>query len=614
MPSEELAAEMTARYVADTDAPRPRAARPRAAGRRDDRADRRPDRRPGRLRPRLRGGRRRVLPRGELPRLRQALQPPARGDAAGRGRRRGRAQGEPARLRALEGAQGGRGHRLARPVGRGPAGLAHRVLGDGRAAAGHRLRDPRRRLGPGVPPPRERDRPDRGGARASRWPASGCTTGWCGWATEKMAKSVGNIRLLHEALDEYGRDALVMYFASGHYRQPIAFSRRGAGGGRPGGGAAARARPAAGPRRRPRRRASTPTPSASSTALADDFNTPAARAVLFEWVARGQPPPGRRRGRGARAPRRDAPRARAREPARGGRGEAPTPRPSACWPSARRPGRRRDFERADRAARRAGRARLGGARHPGGRRGWSRRRDRLRPQPGARGAARAPRTCSGLGHAAAAEVRAVAGEARASARAATDELERAVRVAGPPGGLRRGRALPLRGRRTSLLEADDALVVCLDEVQDPHNLGAVCRVAESAGRGRRGDPRAPLGRGHARGLQGVGRRGRAPARWRACATWPTGWRAAKDARGLGLRRRGRSRSGALRPARLPRAGRAGARLGGPGAAPARGREPATSWSRCPSAGGSGRSTCPPPRRPWCTGSCNCANAGLDRGP
>jgi 23S rRNA (guanosine2251-2'-O)-methyltransferase len=33
----------------------------------------------------------------------------------------------------------------------------------------------------------------------------------------------------------------------------------------------------------------------------------------------------------------------------------------------------------------------------------------------------------------------------------------------------------------SLLDADDALVVCLDEVQDPHNLGAVCRVAESAG-------------------------------------------------------------------------------------------------------------------------------------
>jgi 23S rRNA (guanosine2251-2'-O)-methyltransferase len=32
-----------------------------------------------------------------------------------------------------------------------------------------------------------------------------------------------------------------------------------------------------------------------------------------------------------------------------------------------------------------------------------------------------------------------------------------------------------------LLAADDALVVALDEVQDPHNLGAVCRVAECAG-------------------------------------------------------------------------------------------------------------------------------------
>ena len=33
----------------------------------------------------------------------------------------------------------------------------------------------------------------------------------------------------------------------------------------------------------------------------------------------------------------------------------------------------------------------------------------------------------------------------------------------------------------SLLEADDALVLALDEVQDPQNLGAIARVAESAG-------------------------------------------------------------------------------------------------------------------------------------
>ena len=31
------------------------------------------------------------------------------------------------------------------------------------------------------------------------------------------------------------------------------------------------------------------------------------------------------------------------------------------------------------------------------------------------------------------------------------------------------------------MDADDALVLCLDEVQDPHNLGATCRVAEAAG-------------------------------------------------------------------------------------------------------------------------------------
>src|SRR3954454_11836469 len=42
--------------------------------------------------------------------------------------------------------------------------------------------------------------------------------------SEKMAKSVGNIRLLHGALDEFGRDALIMYFVSAHYRRPLAFS------------------------------------------------------------------------------------------------------------------------------------------------------------------------------------------------------------------------------------------------------------------------------------------------------------------------------------------------------------------------------------------------------
>jgi cysteinyl-tRNA synthetase len=40
---------------------------------------------------------------------------------------------------------------------------------------------------------------------------------------EKMSKSEGNIFQLSEALDRYGREAVVAYLISGHYRQPIAF-------------------------------------------------------------------------------------------------------------------------------------------------------------------------------------------------------------------------------------------------------------------------------------------------------------------------------------------------------------------------------------------------------
>ncbi len=98
---------------------------------------------------------------------------------------------------------------------------------------------------------------------------------------EKMAKSVGNIRLLHGALDEYGRDAFVMWMVGGHYRKPLAYSEEGL---EEAARAAARIREAL-------RRLD---PGADGMdefverffdALADDFNTPEARAVLFEWVA-----------------------------------------------------------------------------------------------------------------------------------------------------------------------------------------------------------------------------------------------------------------------------------------------------------------------------------------
>jgi cysteinyl-tRNA synthetase len=99
---------------------------------------------------------------------------------------------------------------------------------------------------------------------------------------EKMAKSVGNIFMLHEALDRYGRDALIAYFCAGHYRQPLDFDHERLSEAR---ARVSRIREAA------RRLAPGVSPPWSAPlrerffgALADDFNTPAALAAVFDWV------------------------------------------------------------------------------------------------------------------------------------------------------------------------------------------------------------------------------------------------------------------------------------------------------------------------------------------
>jgi cysteinyl-tRNA synthetase len=105
----------------------------------------------------------------------------------------------------------------------------------------------------------------------------------------KMAKSEGNIFLLHEALDRWGRDALIMYFVSGHYRQPVEFDEE-------------RMDQAAASVRRIREAARRLTPGPSPAwsaslreaffdALANDFNTPRALATVFEWVAQANRSP-----------------------------------------------------------------------------------------------------------------------------------------------------------------------------------------------------------------------------------------------------------------------------------------------------------------------------------
>jgi cysteinyl-tRNA synthetase len=99
---------------------------------------------------------------------------------------------------------------------------------------------------------------------------------------EKMAKSVGNIALLHEVIGEYGNEAVVMYLISGHYRQPLAFS------------AAALAQAQANVKRireAGRRLSEGVSPPDLDglrdrffEALARDFNTAEALAVLNEWI------------------------------------------------------------------------------------------------------------------------------------------------------------------------------------------------------------------------------------------------------------------------------------------------------------------------------------------
>jgi cysteinyl-tRNA synthetase len=113
--------------------------------------------------------------------------------------------------------------------------------------------------------------------------------------TAKMSKSDGNIFQLSEALDAYGREAVVAYLISGHYRQPLAFGEeqmeeavarverlrnffRENSVGADGGDSADQQRGGSG---------ESP-PSARlerfRDALADDFNTPKALAEVFELV------------------------------------------------------------------------------------------------------------------------------------------------------------------------------------------------------------------------------------------------------------------------------------------------------------------------------------------
>jgi len=108
---------------------------------------------------------------------------------------------------------------------------------------------------------------------AQHWMHNGMLT----FAGEEMHKSVGNDVSLKAALDRWGRETLLTFFLTGHWRKPLEYTDATLE------SAAARADGF----REVFRNASEPAPEGTwehfAAALDDDFNTAAALAVMHEW-------------------------------------------------------------------------------------------------------------------------------------------------------------------------------------------------------------------------------------------------------------------------------------------------------------------------------------------
>ena len=94
---------------------------------------------------------------------------------------------------------------------------------------------------------------------------------------EKMSKSVGNLVTLRDAIDRWGRETLLVFFLTGHWRKPIDFSDDTIT------AAATRADRLREVFRNPSEPAGPRAWGDLAAALDDDFNTPDALAVLHGW-------------------------------------------------------------------------------------------------------------------------------------------------------------------------------------------------------------------------------------------------------------------------------------------------------------------------------------------
>jgi cysteinyl-tRNA synthetase len=98
---------------------------------------------------------------------------------------------------------------------------------------------------------------------------------------EKMSKSVGNVTTLRDALDRWGRETILLFFLTAHWRKPIDFSEE----------TMAQARAQVETFRNALAGVGGEEPEGEwerlVAVLDDDFNTPAALALLHEWRAAG---------------------------------------------------------------------------------------------------------------------------------------------------------------------------------------------------------------------------------------------------------------------------------------------------------------------------------------
>ena len=406
------------------------------------------------------------------------------------------------------------------PWGRGRPGWHIECSAMAETAARRRLRHPRRRLGPRLPAPRERGGADaRRARRAARAPVDAQRDGAARWARRWRSRSATSSCCARRS-PRCGRDAVVLLLL----RRPLppADGLRGAperGDARrradPRGRAAIVAGPSPAELARCTGRSSTRWP---RTSTRRERSRPCSSGCARRTAAAS---PGSRWGsRAARDARRAS-------------------RWTSCWtPSGAAAGRRRA------GAGRGARGRTRRARLRRGDRlrdaiaalGWTVRdsadgssscgawRDPLRAQPGPRGAARAAAPVRQMWATRAGGRRAVAARRGRCAPRAAERDRAALRLAATTRASAPRSASTPTPTPTQLLAPPDALIVALDEIQDPQNLGAICRTAECAGATGVVLPSAAAPRSR----RPCARRRRARSSTcasRACATWRTScWR------------------------------------------------------------------------------------------